>query len=177
MVKKKLLRLDLGCGDRKAEGFVGVDKFKTPSTDMLVDLLKFPWPWKAGAVDEVHCSHFFEHVPAKLRPKFMDELYRVMKKGAKATIVCPCATSTRATQDFTHEWPPISPESFLYFNKEWRVGQKLTHGAYAMKCDFDFGYGWAIDAELAARSDTTQQFALRHYYNAASDVQITLTKR
>lgn len=180
MVTKKIdsgLKLDLGCGDRKQEGFFGVDKFKTPSTDKVVDLMKFPWPWTDGSVSEVYSSHFFEHVPGRLRPKFMDELYRVLKKGGKATIVVPYGGNNRAVQDFTHEWPPVVAESFLYFNKKWRTENKLTHGDYAMKCDFDFGYGFALSTDWAARSQDAQTFAMQHYVNVASDIQVTLTKR
>jgi hypothetical protein len=174
---KPKIKLDLGCGDRKQDGFIGVDKYKTASTDKLVDLFKFPWPWKDGTVDEVHCSHFFEHVPAAVRPKFMDELHRILKKGAKATIICPYGGSVRSMQDYTHEWPPIFAESFLYFNKKWRTENKLTHGLYAMTCDFDFGYGFSLDADLVVRSNETQSYAMKHYFNAATDIQVTLTKR
>ena len=175
--KRKELKLDLACGDRVTEGFIGVDKFKTPSVGKVVDLLKFPWPWKDGEVDEVVCNHFFEHIPGMDRPKFMDELYRVLKKGAKASISVPYGGHNRAFQDFTHAWPPVFAESFLYFNKKWREDNKLTHGYYAMKCDFDFGYGFAPDPDIAVKSSDVQQFALKHYHNAATDMQVTLTKR
>src|ERR1051326_1205179 len=132
------LKLDLGCGDSRREGFTGVDKFKTPSVDIIHDLFKFPWPFKANSVEEVWCSHFFEHVPKDKRAPFMDELHRVMQVGGKATFITPYYKSPRATQDFSHEWPPISEESYLYFNKGWREVNKLTHGNYEMTCDFDY---------------------------------------
>lgn len=175
--EKPLLKLDLGCGEHKKEGFTGVDRSKLKGVDQVVDLSKYPWPWKDGSVEEVHCSHFFEHIPGMQRPRFMDELYRVLVKGAKATIIVPYGNSDRAVQDYTHQWPPVVAESFLYFNKEWRTKNGLTHGDYAMKCDFDFGYGFALDASIATRNNDTQQFALRHYQNAASDLQVTLTKK
>ena len=50
------LKLDLGCGQNKQEGFTGVDLY-APWADVKLDLFKFPWPWKDGAVDEIHCSH------------------------------------------------------------------------------------------------------------------------
>ena len=96
-----LLKLDLGCGDNKREGFKGVDFVKTEQTDYVHDLFTFPWPFKENSVEEVNCSHFFEHVPAKIRPRFMDELFRVLVPGGKAIIVTPYHTSVRATQDFT----------------------------------------------------------------------------
>lgn len=175
--KTKTLKLDLACGDRKADGFYGVDKYKTASVDKVVDLLKFPWPFKDNSVDEIVCNHFFEHIDGLQRPKFMDEMHRVMKKGAKAVITVPYGGHNRACQDFTHAWPPVFAESFLYFNKKWREDNKLTHGLYAMKCDFDFGYGFNIEQDMAVKSQEVQQFAMKHYVNVATDLQVTLTKR
>lgn len=175
--EKPLLKLDLGCGEHKREGFTGVDRSKLKGVDQVVDLSKYPWPWKDGSVAEVHCSHFFEHIPGMQRPRFMDELYRILAPAAKVTIIVPYGNSDRAVQDYTHQWPPVVAESFLYFNKEWRTKNGLTHGDYAMKCDFDFGYGYALDPTIATRSQDVQQFSLRHYKNAASDLQVTLTKK
>ena len=102
--KKKEVKLDLACGDAKKEGFQGVDRFKTPSTDFTLNLLKFPWPRKApfrtNSVDALHCSHFFEHVPQHLRGKFMDEVWRVLKPGMRIEIICPyCSTLYRFAAD------------------------------------------------------------------------------
>lgn len=175
--KKAGLRIDLGCGDNKREGFKGVDLFKTKSTDYVHDLLKFPWPFKTGSVEEAHSSHFFEHIPAKMRPKFMDELYRVLEPGGKATIICPYYRSVRAIQDFTHEWPPIAENSFLYFNKNWREQNKLTHGYYDMACDFDFVYGYSVNPAWVNKSEDARAFAMIHYNETVSDIHVTLTSR
>lgn len=173
----KPLQLNLACGDRKHEDHIGIDKFKTDSTDYTFDLLTFPWPCDDGVVEGILCSHFFEHIPGMLRPRFMDECYRVMKAGAKMTVVVPDGDSHRAVQDYTHQWPPVVPESFLYFNKEWRTREKLTHGDYAMTCDFDFGYGYALDGEISLRNAEQQQFAIKHYRNHSNDLIVTLTRR
>lgn len=170
-----MTKIDIGCGDNKREGFTGIDKFKTDSTDVVADLFTFPWPFESGSVEEVHCSHFFEHVPATLRAGFMQELFRVMKPGAKATFITPCGD--RALQDATHEWPPIVPGSYLYFNAEWRKQNKLQHGAYDIAADFDYSYGYGLVPAVAARNADYQAFAIAHYNNAATDLHVTLTKK
>lgn len=169
------LRLDLGCGDNKREGFHGVDVAKTASTDTVIDILKFPWPWADGAVAEVHSSHFFEHIPGKVRPKFMDELWRVLAVGGQVTLIVPYYANMRAVQDFTHEWPPVCEASFLYFNRKWREDNKLAH--YPVTCDFDFTYGYAMAQDWAQRSEDAQRDAVRLYINVIQDLQVTLTKR
>lgn len=58
------VRLDLGCGQTPKEGFEGVD-IRGGGAKHVVDLFKFPWPFASDSVDEIHCSHFCEHIPAR----------------------------------------------------------------------------------------------------------------
>ena len=82
-------KIDLACGQNKREGFFGIDKYKTDATDAEIDLMQFPWPIETDSVDEVHCSMFLEHIPKDKRKPFMEEVHRVLKKGAKATFITP----------------------------------------------------------------------------------------
>jgi predicted SAM-dependent methyltransferase len=58
------LKLDLGCGQNPKEGFEGVD-VRGGKAKHEVDLFKFPWPFENDSVEEIHASHFLEHVPAR----------------------------------------------------------------------------------------------------------------
>lgn len=129
------MKLDLACGQHKKDGFFGVDKVDMPGVDRVHDLLTWPWPFSDNTASEVWCSHYFEHVPGRFRAAFMDELWRICRPDAKVTITCPYWTSKRSIQDFTHEWPPICEDSFLYFNRQVRERSGLTH--YGIACDFD----------------------------------------
>jgi predicted SAM-dependent methyltransferase len=171
----KPFKLDLGCGDRKEEGFFGIDIVKTEAADYVFDLTEFPYPIDDGVVDEIVCNHFFEHLTGAQRIKFMEECYRIMKKDSKLTIVVPYWSSMRAIQDPTHQWPPVCEASFLYFNKKWMKDNKLEH--YNINCDFDYSYGYALDNDLLVRNMDWQQFAVKHYIQAVNDLQVTLTKR
>jgi SAM-dependent methyltransferase len=173
--QKKLLKLDLGCGQSKRDGFLGVDIAKVDGVDFVVDLFKFPWPWKDASVEEIFTSHFFEHVPQSIRPKFMDECYRILIPAGKMTVVVPYYSSMRAVQDYHHQWPPISETSFLYFNKNWLKANKLDH--YPTHCDFDFTYGYAVGPYWAARAQEARDFAVQYHINSVADLQVLLTKR
>ena len=74
------LKLDLGCGKNKMAGFVGIDALQFEGVDHVVDLRQ-PWPVDDNSVDEVHCSHFLEHLTGAERIQFFTELNRVMKTG------------------------------------------------------------------------------------------------
>ncbi len=188
----KPLKLSLACGDNKPEGFKGVDIAKTKDADYVQDLLQFPWSqFKDNSVDEIECSHFVEHIPhgdGYHDPffQFFDEIYRILKPAefdpanpniataGFARIVCPYYSSMRAWQDPTHQ-RAISEASFLYLNKQWRIDNKLDH--YPVTCDFDFSYGYVLNPEWQNRSQEAQTFAIQHYKNVVSDIQVILTKR
>lgn len=172
---KKLLRLDLGCGQNKREGFLGVDYVKVDGVEFVQDLFQFPWPWKDASTEEIHTSHFFEHIPQMTRPKFMDECYRILIPGGKMTVIVPYYSSMRAVQDYHHQWPPICEASFLYFNREWRKANKLDH--YEVHCDFDFAYGYAIAPEIQSRNQEYRDVAVRNYINSVMDLHVSLTKK
>lgn len=168
--------LDLGCGANKAPGFLGVDAYETADVDVVQDLLSYPWPWRDGEVDEVRCSHFLEHVPGGARLRFFDELWRVLKVGGKATFITPSCDSNRAIQDPSHCWPPVCPEFYLYVNRGWREANKLTHGAYDVKCNFDAAVAVSYAPDVGPRADEFRTFAMTHYRNATLDLHVTLTR-
>lgn len=192
------LKLDLGCGQSKREGFLGVDKVETAAADFLCDLLRVPWCLRTkptlalggqappltlhdGSVLEVYCSHFLEHIPLADTPEgtdlliaFMNELHRVLTPGGKATLITPWAWNTRAWQDPTHR-RVISDATFCYFNKGWRVANGLDH--YPITADFDFAPSYILDAAVATRHEEVRAFWMRHYINTINDLQVVLTKR
>jgi hypothetical protein len=135
---------------------------------------KFPWPVKSGSIAEITCANVFEFVPGKLRGEFMDECYRVLVTGGKASFAVRYWNSAAAIQDYLYEAPPLCEQSFLYFNKGWREANGLNR---PLKCDFDFTYGYSVDPETAARNDETRSFAIKNYSNCVQVLQVVLTKR
>ena len=171
--EKKLIRYDLACGDSKKEGFTGVDICKTDSVDIVCDLNKYPWTFaEDNSVDEIFSSMFVEHVGDIV--KFMEEIYRILKVGGTCTLIAPYYSSIRCWQDPTHV-RAISEATFLYYNKKWMDENKLSH--YGIKADFDYTFGYNMDPMWASRSDEAKSFAVKHYINVVSDIQVVLTKR
>lgn len=176
----KIIKLDIGCGKNKREGFTGVDQYAMEGVDVVHDVRITPWPWDDNSVDEVHCSHFLEHLTGKERVSFMNELYRVLKSGAKATIITPHWCSNRAYGDFTHQWPPVAEMYFYYLSKEWRKTQAphtdIEWNPEGYSCDFAATWGYSFGNELVNRHQDYQQFALMNYKEAAQDMVATLVK-
>lgn len=166
------MKLDLACGQRKREGFLGVDRLQLDGVDIVHDLDVFPWPWEDDSVEEINCMHYLEHVPDLI--PFMDECYRILAPGGTMFVIAPYYASVRATQDPTHK-RAISEMSFMYFNKGWRDTNLLDH--YQITCDFDFTYGYQFVPAWQNRSEEARAFALAHYMNVVLDIHVTLTKR
>lgn len=183
------LKLDLGCGENCAVGYMGVDLY-APSAAIKLNLLEpgavtvggryslKPWPWKDNTVDALHASHFVEHIPQHLRWAFFEEAWRVLKLDGVFQIVVPNWKSERAYGDMTHQWPPVTAMFFFYLNRGWRVANKLTYGAYDIKANFDHQAGaTGLNPAFVDRNQEAQAFACQHYLESYPDMWATLTKK
>ena len=174
------LKLDLGCGTQKREGFTGVDAIAFDGVDVVADL-NGAWPWADNSVEEVNCSHTLEHFDGTERVHFVNELYRVLVPGGRATITTPHWASNRAYGDPTHKWPPVAEMWFYYLNRDWRHTQAPHTDAGnwpgGFKCDFDATWGYGMHTGLQLRNPEYQQHALAFFKEAAQDMIATLVKK
>jgi hypothetical protein len=202
------VKLDIGCGKNKKAGFVGIDQYAMDGVDGVCDLGGARWIFrdvaglpadclepehepfagyqglmlKDNVVEEVHCSHFLEHLSGLQRVYFFNELYRIMKPGAKGLFIIPHWASNRAYGDPTHAWPPVSEMSFYYLKREWRLDQgnaphtDVKWNPNGFSCDFEVTWGYALHPLIAPRHPEAQQWMLQFYKEAAQDTHATVTK-
>lgn len=109
------VKVDLGCGMRKPEGFIGVDVFSGPNVDIVADLNQ-PFPFPDNSVDFIRAYDVIEHI--KLPIHTMNELWRIGKPGALVDIQVPSTDGRGAFQDPTHIsfW---NANSFKYYCTEY----------------------------------------------------------
>jgi len=93
-------KLNLGCGHKILPGWINHDLAPLPGVDVTHDLTKFPWPWENGEFDEISMKDVLEHLPDTT--KTLEEIYRIMKTGAKCLISVPYWNSWEAITDPTH---------------------------------------------------------------------------
>lgn len=96
-----LLKLHLGCGLNRMEGWVNVDKYKLKGVDVVQNLDAFPYPFKSNSVSYVVSSNVFEHLHDI--PKVMDELHRICVNHALIKIIVPYYLGSGAYHDITHK--------------------------------------------------------------------------
>lgn len=180
VVPQTEVKLDLGCGPNKREGFIGCDIIKFPGVDVVANLRE-QWPWEDNSISEVHCAHCLEHFTASERVHFVNELYRVLKPGAKATVIVPHWSSCRAYGDPTHQWPPVSEFFFYYLKREWRKANAphtdSDHIEWGFDCDFEVTWGFALEQTLLSRNTEYQQHAITFFKEACQDMIATFVKR
>jgi SAM-dependent methyltransferase len=187
-IENQLLKLNLGSGPTKMEGFLSVDVIEFPEVDVVADLTK-RFPWEDNTIEEVHCSHTIEHFDAMERIHIVNEIYRILVPGGKATLIAPHWSSCRSYGDPTHKFPPISEFWFYYLSKEWRLGDKekkvpgnaphtdATYMKGGFSCNFDFSWGYSLHPTVQMRNQEMQQFMVQFYKEAAQDIMATLIKK
>lgn len=104
--------LDIGCGNSKTPGALGIDSNPATQADVFHDLNSFPWPLPANTFNQIICSHIVEHVDDLI--KFMEEVHRLSQSGAKIKIVTPHFSSRFSYTDPTHV-RHLGFRSFDYF--------------------------------------------------------------
>jgi SAM-dependent methyltransferase len=199
------LKLDLGCGTQKRPGFLGVDRRRFEGVQGVTDLTQKQWifedpelggvvllPLSTGgfvlpdnSVAEVFCSHFLEHLEHNQRRpervRFVNELWRVLVPGGRATIITPHWASNRAYGDFTHADKPVSEMFYSYVNRDWRHVNAPDNDAEfnpdGYICDFDYQIGYAANSATNDMSAEERQLAISWYKEAVDDLHAILIAR
>jgi hypothetical protein len=119
------MNLNLGCGNRRKQNFINVDKYLTDATDLTFDLETFPWPWDDNSTDEIHLIHCLEHLGAnpEVYLKIIQECYRICKNDSIIRIEVPHPRSDDFLGDPTHV-RAITPQSLTLFDKQLNLKWK-----------------------------------------------------
>ena len=142
------MKIDFGCGQRKKEGYVGVDALSLPGVDVVHDLNILPYPFEDNAAYDTWMDNVLEHLDNPL--KVMEEIYRISRNGAKVVVGVPYFRSFYATIDPTHKnffgvwwfnyFDPSHPFHSRYgytkaqfrldkleFDREFKIGKMSLH--------------------------------------------------
>jgi len=129
--KSKGILLDIGCGENKQPGFVGLDKKELPGVDIVWNLEEFPYPLENESCLTIVGSHIAEHIKPWLTIHFFDELWRIMKIDGQLALSMPYGVSSGFLQDPTHcnmfnevtfqYFDPHFPLYTIYKPKPWKI--------------------------------------------------------
>jgi len=92
--------LDVGCGQNKFPGAIGIDSNPRSHADVLHDLGNFPYPFSDNEFETIVCRHVIEHVPDVIG--FINELHRITKPGGRLKLLTPHYSNPDWATDPTH---------------------------------------------------------------------------
>lgn len=109
----KEIKINLGCGFRKVDGFINIDNRTEVDPDMLCDVT-VSLPFGDDSVDYVLANDFLEHIPIGETIGVIEEIFRVLKPGGTFESLTPSSDGRGAFSDPTHKsfWNKCS---WLYF--------------------------------------------------------------
>jgi len=131
------MKLNIGCGNKAIDGYIGVDKFQCDAADYICDIENEKLPFDDGSVDTIMLDNVIEHFGDI--PKVINELIRVLKKGGVIKIITPHFSALSSWIDPTHIHH-LSYFSFDHFEKD-SVSHYVGKGIRIQKKKLSFGGG------------------------------------
>lgn len=84
---KRPLKLHLGCGETRLEGYVNIDLKRTKATDMTHDVRHLPF--MDESVELIESYHVIEHIPRYDVLPMLRDWHRMLIPGGRVIIECP----------------------------------------------------------------------------------------
>ena len=109
------MKLNIGCGNERIEGYLGVDKFRCDAADYICDIENEKLPFEDNTITDIILDNVIEHFYDI--PKVINELVRVSRKGTIIKIMTPHFSSLSSWIDPTHIHH-LSYFSFDHFEKD-----------------------------------------------------------
>jgi SAM-dependent methyltransferase len=136
------VKLNLGCGFDKRDGWLNVDNFAECAPDRMLDIETTPWDLPTDGFDHILMKHVLEHVGAAF-PDFaaiMREIHRIATPGGLVEIHVPHVRHDTFWSDPTHV-RAFTPLTFRMMskrqNREW-VAARANYTMLALAMDVDF---------------------------------------
>lgn len=137
------MKLNLGCGPRKIDGYLNIDTVASFQPDRVMDLECTPWDLPSDAAEEVLLNHVLEHLGASTDTflAVMVELYRVCADGALLRINVPHPLHEHFRTDPSHV-RRITPQTLSMFSQAEcdqaaAVESPMTPWAHILAVDFE----------------------------------------
>lgn len=137
------MKINLGSGYKRIDGFLNVDDDPLVKPDFLVDIERDHLPFEDNTVEEVRAHHILEHIGDGFIP-LMQEIYRVCKHGAILDIVVPHHFHDNFYSDPTHKRPITVGGMYMFCqktNKEHIEAYGSSSGM-GLKYNVNFEMSW-----------------------------------
>jgi uncharacterized protein YbaR (Trm112 family) len=163
-----LISLDLGCGQEKQAGTIGVDMVTLAPVDIAANLWKYPLPFADSCAESIYLNDVIEHIPSTI--PFMEELHRICCNGARVYIRVVNWNTIYMPMDPTHV-RPFHENTFDFFGG--RKGRNYyTHARFeVVKVVKGWAYYWK---RWTWGNERLLNFFGRHLNNVLIDLNFEL---
>ena len=103
-----------------------------------IDINLYPWNFQSAYYDKIEILHVVEIVDSL--PRFMEEIYRISKNEAEISLKCFYFNSTQQ-HTLSNLKRTISEYSFLPFNRNWRIENKIQQ---QINCEVSIVYSFYV---------------------------------
>lgn len=80
-------KLNLGCGNKRLEGYINADIMKIDGVDEVFPLYEIPY--RDNTISEISTEHALEHVSLECAKQAIQEWFRVLEPGGKLNLYIP----------------------------------------------------------------------------------------
>jgi hypothetical protein len=178
------MKINLGSGVKRYDGFLNVDRDISVNPDFVVDLENDKLPFEDNSIIEIKAYHIFEHIGSNFF-KFLQEIYRVCSNNAMIDVIVPHPRHDYFLGDPSHV-RPITIEMMNRFSKKYNNTEKSNTGstlfAYLYNVDFEIFY---VDYKQApffkemiqGKSDDDVNMMARIYNNVIEEIHFKMVVR
>ena len=182
-----MIKLNLGSGNKRIDGYVNLDKFDIFNPEYVHDLETFPYPFKDNEVSHIMLSHVLEHIGQNpdIFNNIMKELYRICCHEAEIDIIVPHPRHDDYLSDPTHVRPITALGLALYdleSNTYWiKINASNTPLAMINKVNFKIintvhfleeSYDNLYKKNKISKEDL--EYHIRHYNNVIKQTHYKL---
>jgi predicted SAM-dependent methyltransferase len=132
IIKQKIdnnepIHIELGCGNTKAKGKIGIDQFNLEGVDIVANVEDGLQFIPDNSVDSISSRHFLEHI--NNFDKLLKEIHRVLKADGVHIAIVPHFSNPYFYSDYTHK-THFGLYSFDYFAEETSKLKRKVPGFY-----------------------------------------------
>lgn len=135
------MKINLGSGYKRYEGFVNVDDDPLVKPDYIVQLddVNIKLPFEDNSISEIKAEHILEHIGDGFIP-LMKELYRVAEHGCILDIIVPHHQHDVFYGDPTHKRPITVPVMYMFSKKYCDSHIKTYNSSSGMANKYDIDW-------------------------------------
>src|SRR3989344_6063975 len=141
----KKLMLNFGCGNIQKKGYINIDLHKIPGVDMVLDMEKYPYPFKDNSADKIACESVLQFLNDV--GKTMEEFHRILKPGGVLFVHVPHFTSKNTWKN-PYQKRGFSYNTLDFFQKpkyyytDWKFTKIKRKLVFGKKYSF---WNWIIE--------------------------------